>query len=189
MKVIDKDEVKFRKLEITKQIKDGALFIHPTDTIYGIACNATLDEAVLKVREIRDRPKRPFSVIAPNKKWIFDNCDVGEEAAEWIERLPGPYTLILKLKNKEAVAPSVNPGIDTIGVRIPTHWIAKAIEELNIPLITTSANKQGNEFMTSLENLDSDIKKAMDFIIYEGPLPGRPSRIVRLTDGVDIEER
>ncbi|MFC1705116.1 Sua5/YciO/YrdC/YwlC family protein, partial [Nanoarchaeota archaeon] len=139
MRVLTKEEFLIERLFLFKKIMQNAIFIHPTDTIYGIGCNAESEEAVKKVREIKQRQDNPFSVIAPSKDWIRKNCEVGKEAEEWLDKLPGPYTLILKLNNKECIANSVNLGMDSLGVRIPEHWFSKIIEEFGGPIITTSA--------------------------------------------------
>ena len=188
MKVLTKDEVNVNKEVILEVMKNGAIFIHPTDTIYGIGCNATEEEFVDEVRDIKGRPSSPFSVIAPSKDWIKRNCVVSEEGKKWLKKLPGPYTLILEAK--DGVANSVAPGIDTLGVRIPDHWFSKLVEELGIPVVTTSANRKGDDFMTSLENLDDEIKPKVEFIIYEDEKHGRPSTIVDLTGGeAKVRER
>ena len=151
MEVLTKEEVELRKHELAERILKGAIFIHPTDTIYGLGCNALLSEAVKKIRELKNAQEQPFSVIAPSKTWIEINCDISEKAAKWLERLPGPYTLILPLKNEKAVAKEVNNGIGTLGVRIPKHWISEFVSFLGFPIITTSVNKVSASFMTSLE--------------------------------------
>jgi L-threonylcarbamoyladenylate synthase len=189
MQTISKEEISSRKIEIAKRIIEGAIFIHPTDTIYGIGCDASNPEAVKRVRDAKNRYERPFSVIVPNKEWIEKNCVVNKRVEKWIEKLPGPYTLILKLKNQDGIAENVNPGLDTIGVRIPNHWISGLSTELEIPIITTSANLVGNDFMTSMDSLDSNIQKKMDFIIYEGEKSGRPSQIVDLTKDEKVIKR
>ena len=74
-----------------------SIFIYPTDTIYGIGCNAEESKLVEKIREIKNRDKKPFSIIAPSIKWILENCETTEK--EISKYLPGPYTLILKKKN------------------------------------------------------------------------------------------
>ena len=102
-------------------------------------------------------------------------------AQKWIDKLPGPYTLILHLKNKNAVAENVNNNLPTIGVRIPKHWFTDIVSELNIPIITTSPNITGGNFMTSLDDLDEDIKKNVNYIIYEGEKRGKPSELIDLT--------
>ena len=169
-----------RKL-LYKKIKEGSLFIYPTDTIYGIGCNAESANAVKKVREAKNRPENPFSVIAPSKEWIKKNCILSKKAESYLKKLPGPYTLILKLKNKGCIAKEVNNGLGTLGVRIPGHWISDKVKELGIPIITTSANIAGKEFMTDLESLSATNITKVGFIVYEGKKHGRPSEIIDLT--------
>lgn len=181
MNILTKDEFHVNFDDIKTEIEEGFVFIHPTDTIYGIGCDATNKAAVRKIRDIKDRHESPFSIIAPNKEWILENCHVNEKAKEWVDKLPGAYTLILKLKNKNAIAPNVNFDLDTIGVRIPNHWFSKEVKNIEKPIVTTSANKSGEDFMTSLENLNSEIRNNINFIIYEGEKHGSPSSIVDLT--------
>ena len=183
MQILSKEEVSAKAGEIKQAILEGAVFIYPTDTIYGLGCDATNDEAAGRIRDIKSRFKRPFSVIAPSKEWIIENCEITKEAEEWIEKLPGPYTLILKLKNKIAVSEKANMGMDTLGVRIPAHWISHVASAMGVPIITTSANKIDEDYMTTIEDLDPSIKNKVDFIIYEGEKKGRPSQLVHLEDG------
>ena len=176
-----KDEVLLNKKRIVQGIKKGAVFIHPTDTIYGIGCSVLDQDAVKKVRDLKKRNFMPFSIFAPSKEWIFENCKVSEQAQEWIEKLPGPYTLILALKNKDAVVPEVNNSLNTVGVRIPDHWFKEVVSELGIPIVTTSANIKGENFMTDIDNLDPSIKSGMEFIVYEDEKQGKPSTLVDLS--------
>jgi len=188
MKILTKVEVNVNKEVILEVMKNGAIFIHPTDTIYGIGCNAREEEFVGEVRDIKGRPDSPFSVIAPSKEWIKKNCVVNEKAKEWLKKLPGPYTLILKAK--DGVANNVAPGLSTLGIRIPDHWFSELVNELGLPVVTTSANRSGGDFMTSLENLDDEIKPKVEFIIYEEEKHGRPSKIVDLTgEDAVVKER
>jgi len=181
MTTVNKDEYNVNKSRILKQIKDGAVFIHPTDTIYGIGCDATNEKAVEKVRHAKQRKDLPFNIIAPSRKWVRENCEVDKEAEEWLAKLPGPYTIILKLKKDSAIAKNVNPtGDGTVGIRRPKHWISEITNDLDKPIVTTSANITGKNFMTSMDNLDAEVKKKMDFMIYEGEKKGRPSTIVDL---------
>jgi len=181
MELITKEEASFRKEEIKQRILKGEIFIYPTDTIYGIGCNAQIHNSVDKIRELKGRPTAPFSVIAPSVEWINQNCEVNENGEKWIKKLPGPYTLIFRYSSKGGVAKSINPGVDTLGVRIPGHWFTALVQETEVPIVTTSANLVGKPFMTSLEDLDPEIKKGVSFIIYEGEKKGRPSTIIDLT--------
>lgn len=188
MELLTKAELQLRFAEIAERIQNGAVFIYPTDTIYGIGCNALDKKAVDKVRKLKERPTNPFSILVPSKEWISENCEMTKEAKEWLNKLPGPYTLVLKLKNKNAIAKSVNQGEETIGLRIPQHWFNSIVYELRFPIVTTSANRSGRPFMTSIDDLDSTIKDGVDFIIYEGEKKGRPSKIVNLVEE-KIKER
>jgi L-threonylcarbamoyladenylate synthase len=190
MKTLSKEELMMGHMNVKDAVLDGEVFVYPTDTIYGIGCNALNKEAVDKIRKLKKREDDPFSVIAPSKEWILKHCEVSEEAQEWIDKLPGPYTLILKLKGDNIVAPNVNPGKDTIGVRIPDHWITNIVQELDVPIVTTSANQHGKIFMTSADNLDPEIRKGLHFMVYEGEIKGRPSKIVDLAGSkAQIKER
>ncbi|HLC88929.1 MAG TPA: L-threonylcarbamoyladenylate synthase [Candidatus Nanoarchaeia archaeon] len=179
MEILTKDELILRYSEIIRKIKDGAVFIHPTDTIYGIGCNALNENSVRKIRELKRRADNPFSVWAPSLKWIKDNCAVDKKDQEWLNKLPGPYTLVLKLKNRKAVAKNVS-GADTLGVRMPDHWFAKVVQDIEVPIVTTSVNKAGDTFMTDRNNLDPEIQKGVSFFFYEGEKKGRPSKIINL---------
>lgn len=187
MRVLTKTELSLKHGEVLGKIRKGIIFIHPTDTIYGIGCDATNEKAVKKVRKLKSRPDKPLPVWVPSLNWIKDNCVIDKRVEKWLEKLPGPYTLIFKLKNKISVAESVVPNTDSLGVRLPDHWFSRIVEELGFPIVTTSANKKGESFMTSLEDLDPEIKVGIDFIIYEGEKKARPSKIVDLVKGKTIE--
>lgn len=181
MRVLTKDEFMLEKAKFIDEIRKGSIFVHPTDTIYGIGCSVLSSEAVNKVREVKQRRFMPFSILVPSKEWIFENCEVDDQAKEWIEKLPGAYTLILSLKNKNAIVPEVNNSLRTVGVRIPDHWFSEFVKELGFPIITTSANVVAENFMTSIEDMDDRIKGKVDFLVYEGEKKGRPSTIIDLS--------
>src|SRR3989338_1036011 len=192
MKILTIDEFKHSKNNFGTDIKNGAVFIHQTDTIYGMGCNARLAESVLRLRELKKQRDRPLSVIAPSKEWIKKNCDSPNkiEMRRWIKKLPGPYTIILKLKNKSVICPETNNGNGTLGVRIPDHWISEIAKNLNVPLVTTSANISGKDYMTNLDDLDKPIANQVDFIIYEGEKEGHASTIINLSgEEPQIRER
>ncbi len=190
METATKEEFLLEKIKYLRLVGKGAVFIHPTDTIYGIGCDATSEKAVQRIRSMKQRASMPFSVIAPSKGWILENCEVTASAKEWIGKLPGPYTLILKLKKKSAVAAAVNLNSDTLGVRMPKHWFTDVVAELGSPVVSTSANITAKPYMTSVDDLDESIKQKVDFIIYEGEKAAKPSTIVKLFEKeVEVVER
>lgn len=172
--------------KIREEIRRGAVFIYPTDTIYGIGCNALNTESVKRIRALKQREQKPFSVIAPSRAWIQENLELSPEALGWIqENLPGPFTVLLKMKNKKCVSPEVTKGgkLGILGVRVPRHWFAQVVRKANVPFVTTSANKTGEKFMTSLRDCDKTILASVDYVVYDGLKKGKPSAIVDFTNG------
>ena len=188
MEVLTQTELRIRFEEILEKIKNGAVFVYPTDTVYGIGCNANNKNSVEKIRKLKSgRATSPFSIIVPSLDWVKKNCMINENINAWLNKLPGPYTLILRLKDQNVVANNIAPETDTIGIRYPDHWFSKIINELGLPIVTTSANKTGEPFMTSIENLDPEIEAGIEFMIYEGPKNGRPSKLVNVDNEKVIE--
>lgn len=163
--------------DVVKDIKAGKIFIYPTDTIYGLGCNALLESSVKKIREIKQREDKPFSVIAPSKEWISENFDVEEE---YINKLPGAFTLILKMK-KRVVSEDVNKGLDTLGVRIPDHSFTDFVKKADVPFVTTSVNIGGEKPIVNIDEIPEIISDKVDIIIDNGKLNNRPSTIIDLT--------
>jgi len=189
MQTITKEELEKKKFFFKEEL-EKKVFIHPTDTVYGLGGNATDKEVVAKIRAAKHSNLQPFSVIAPSKKWITENCIIDDEAERWLEKLPGPYTLILPLKNKNCVAPNVTNNHETIGVRIPNHWIKDVIAELNLPFITTSANVTAEEVMTNIEDMGSQLKPFIDYAIDDEVIKGHSSTLVNLAqETVSIKKR
>ena len=177
-KIIDARKNKaLAEKEIARATRSGAVIIYPTDTVYGVGCDARCARAVRRIRVLKGRSfAKPFSVIAPSKQWIRENCFLSPPAAEFLaEKMPGPYTMILRLKNKRCVSRETNAGRVTLGVRLPRHWIADVVREAGVPLVTTSVNKSGEPPARTLRELK---EFGADLIVFEGVKRGRPSTIV-----------
>lgn len=160
--------------EIIKQINKGKIFIYPTDTIYGIGCDATNVRLVNKIKEIKQRDAdKPLSVIAPSIDWIKEHLIVDCDLDKYF---PGPYTIILKKKNPNFLSHVSNT--DSLGVRIPDHEFTKMIQEAKVPFITTSVNLSGEPFIKEISEINPDILEHIDYIIDYGPLNGSPSILI-----------
>ncbi len=181
--IIDKKYFLENRNETINAIKAGKIFIYPTDTIYGIGCNAENESAVNKIRLLKQRELKPFSIIAPSFEWIENLCRVDKKiSTELKSKLPGPYTFFLNIRNDRTVSEIINPlENSTIGIRIPKHWFTEIIAEAGVPFITTSVNISGMPYMKNIEDLDETIKNDVDFIIYEGEINGRESTKIDLT--------
>jgi tRNA threonylcarbamoyl adenosine modification protein (Sua5/YciO/YrdC/YwlC family) len=168
MDTVTLDRVMKSPERVIESIREGKIFIYPTDTVYGLGCNALLGDRVLKIRQIKSSDK-PFSVIAPSKNWIREHTE-----ARGLERLPGPYTLILKKKDpsflKEASA------TDKLGIRIPDHQFWNLVSKAGVPFITTSANQSEKPMNSTPTPLDG-----VDIVIDAGPLGTTASRVLDMT--------
>lgn len=188
MQVITISEIESRKQFYARQLKKS-IFIYPTDTIYGVGCNALDGRLIDWVRDMKRQPEQPFAVLAPSKEWIRKHCVVDEQGEEWLEKLPGPYTLIFRIKEVEEFPRSLTLGSDLLGVRIPDHWISCLVKELGVPIVTTGANRRGDNILEDITDLPSDWREDIEFAIDEGRITGNPSTLVHLHDEVVVEER
>jgi tRNA threonylcarbamoyl adenosine modification protein (Sua5/YciO/YrdC/YwlC family) len=179
MLVIHKSKFLKNRKKSIELIRYGSVFIYPTDTLYGIGCDAKSTTLVNRIRQVKNAD-HPFSVIAPSKNWIKENLEYKEEYDEWLDKLPGPYTLIMKTK-KPCVSAETNPHKNTVGVRIPDNWFTELVAEAGVPVITTSVNTKGNKPITKIDEVPEIIKKHVDFAIDDGTIKGSPSTIVDLT--------
>jgi len=180
MQIFTKEDYYENKQEVVKRIRSGEIFIYPTDTIYGIGCDATNFAAVQKIRNTKHNFLRPFSVMVPDKEWIRECCEMTGKSDDWIEKLPGPFTLILPMKENIVSENITDTG--NLGVRIPDIWSSELAKLAGVPIVSTSANLSGGLFMTSFETLNDEVKKHIDFMINVGEVRGRPSTIVNLVD-------
>ncbi|MEM4245503.1 MAG: L-threonylcarbamoyladenylate synthase [Candidatus Nanoarchaeia archaeon] len=167
-----------KEKELVKYIREGKIIVYPTDTVYGIGCDAKNSASIQKIREIKNRTDKPFSIIAPSKKWVYENFEISNK--NYIEKLPGPYTYILKTKKEGIVSRHASNGI-TIGVRIPDHKITRYIQKANTPFITTSVNLAGEEPVNDIRKIPRRIERHVDLIIDDGPLSNHVSVLIDLT--------
>ncbi|MBW2965363.1 threonylcarbamoyl-AMP synthase [Candidatus Woesearchaeota archaeon] len=181
MLVIKKKDFLKDRQKAAELITYSSVFVYPTDTIYGIGCDARSISLVRRIRDAKDSHGQPFSVIAPSKDWIKQNLKYKPEFDEWLDRLPGPYTLIMKIKNRECVSQETTAGKGTVGVRIPKNWFSDIVAEAGIPIITTSVNSHGQKPVTKIADIPESIKKHVDFAVDDGVIDGSPSTIVDLT--------
>lgn len=167
-------------------LKNGGVIVYPTDTIYGLGCDALNEKAVEKVFKIKKREnKKPFSTMVRNteeiKKYAYLNTR-NERILEAI--LPGPYTLILPGAKK--FPPAVAAGSTNVGIRIPSHPVTEKLTEFfEKPIITTSVNIAEGEPMNDpfkIVDLFGQEKFKPDLILDLGKLKdARPSTIIDLT--------
>lgn len=170
--------------EAANAICRGELIVLPTETVYGLACNALDVTAVKKVYQIKARPsENPLIVHIAS----FD--DLGKVAQDWpdlCEKLanrfwPGPLTMVLP--KKPCVPDETTAGLKTVAVRIPSHRVAiEVIKRANTPVAAPSANPFMGLSPTSVDDLDPIIGDHVRMVIDGGPCEiGLESTVIDLT--------
>ena len=166
--------------EIAEVLKDHGRIIFPTDTIYGIGSHAESEEGLLAVRSLKERWGKPFSIIAPSKRWIVERFDLnGHE--QWLEKLPGPFTLVFtpRMPFPEQLSP-----MGTVGVRIPDHPIRSLVAQFGFPIVATSVNRAGFEPLSSFEQFSEPGYERfceVRFAIEDGVKDASASTVIDLT--------
>jgi len=149
-----------------KAILSDALVIYPTDTLYGLGCNALSARAVEKIyRAKRREGRKPLSIIVADHSMLLEYCDVSSAQERILHSLfPGPYTFILPLRKRLPVSDSLS-----VGIRVPEHLFMRQVSrELGLPIVSTSANISGKKEAAAVSELSASILKAADLVIDGG---------------------
>lgn len=148
-------------------LKSGGTILYPTDTIWGIGCDATNVEAIQKIFEIKKREtSKSMIILVESSKRLQDLVDVPELAWEIIDLSEKPVTLIYdqpKGLPKELLAED-----GSIGIRlIKDDYLKKLIGKLNKPLVSTSANFSGEKSPMKFADISKEIIESVDAVAEE----------------------
>lgn len=186
--------------EAARILREGGLVGMPTETVYGLAANALDGAAVSKIFTAKGRPQdNPLIVHISEFSQIKRLVKtVPESAAKLAEACwPGPLTMVLE---KSALIPDeVSTGLPTVGIRLPSHPVARAlISEAGVPIAAPSANLSGRPSTTTAEHVLHDMNGKIDAVLDGGPcgvgvestivtLASDPPRLLR-PGGVTLEQ-
>lgn len=170
---------------VVDALRDGALIIYPTDTIYGLGCDITNNAALEKIAQIRGvkLEKANFSFICENLSNLSDYVrQIDTQTFKILKRnLPGPYTFILPGNNN---LPSAFRKKKTVGIRIPDNNICRAlVAGLGNPIVSTSIRDDDEvlEYTTDPELILEKWDKLVDIVIDGGYGDNIPSTVIDLT--------
>lgn len=157
----------------------------PTETVYGLAADATNAEAVARIYQAKGRPSfNPLIVHVPDLASAERIGEFNAEAMELAElHWPGPLTLVVPLRASAAVASIVTAGLPSVGIRIPAHPAMQSLlRAVGRPLAAPSANESGSISPTRAEHVLRSLRGRIPLIIDGGPTErGLESTIVRAT--------
>ena len=165
-------------------IAAGGVVAIPTETVYGLAADATNGEAVARIFEAKHRPR--FNPLIAH----VSNIDMAREFARFSPLAltlaeafwPGPLTLVLPLADDSAVHPLVTAGLDTVAIRVPRSSFTRAlISAVGRPLAAPSANRSGRISATTAADVEAELGDRIRLIVDGGPAPvGIESTIVKV---------
>lgn len=189
--------------QIKDALKDGAIMLYPTDTVYAIGCDLYVKSAVERVRQIKRMSNdKPLTFLCPSLSNVATYAWVTDSAYRIMKRLiPGPYTFILPT-TKLVPQLVMSPKRKTTGIRVPDHPVCLALlNALGNPIISTSAHVLSDDVYAPMPAVESNgrfsrvelfdrLEKLVDIIVDNGQEPGyEGSTIIDLTSEEPIVVR
>lgn len=167
-------------------IKRGDVVAIPTETVYGLAADATKGEAVARIFEVKGRPRFNPLIVHVGSLDMAREIAVFDETSERLAQKywPGPLTLVLPLREDHRVHPLVTAGLETVAVRMPMGFGQLLINALGRPLAAPSANSSGRISPTSAQAVEDDLGAKVELVADGGRTKvGVESTIIKVDDG------
>ncbi len=181
-------------MEFTEDIKEacrilneGGVILYPTDTIWGIGCDATNPDAVLKVYNIKKRidSKALIILVDTSVKVDFYVSDVPEVAWDLIDLAEKPLTIIYD--GARNMAPNLLAEDGSVGIRVTNEQFSRQLcQRFRKAIVSTSANISGQPSPANFNEISEEIKSAVDYIVkykQDDHSPTKPSSIIKLGKG------
>ncbi len=177
--------------EAVRVLRAGGLILYPTDTVWGIGCDAANADAVERIYALKR---------SQNKKSMLVLCGSADMAVRYVDRAPGiafevlematsPLTVILP--GAAGLAPNLIPEEGTLGIRIPDHeFCRRMLRAFGRPVVSTSANISGQATPAGLQEVAREIVDGVDFVVnplFEGKPTRKPSSIIAFGEGGEVK--
>jgi len=171
-------------------IKEGGIILYPTDTVWGIGCDATNPEAVAKIYQLKQREETKSMIVLMNGEKMIYNVfkEVPEVAWQIIDLSEKPTTIILD--EPRNVAANLIASDKTLGIRLVKEpFCFKLMEKMKKPLVSTSANISGQPTPIAFKDISQEIIKGVDYVVnlHQEKIAGKPSTIIKLTKDSQVK--
>ena len=177
--------------ECVEVLKAGGLILYPTDTVWGIGCDATNEAAVEKIYKLKQsEDKRSMLCLMRDADMIV----------RYVNRAPGIAFEVMELSDKPltailpgavGVAPNLIPETKTLGVRVPQHEFCQALlRKFGKPIVSTSANISGEATAKHLKDVVQEIIDGVDYVVnprFNGKPTQKPSAMIAFGEGGEVE--
>ena len=170
--------------EALRVLRAGGTILYPTDTVWGLGCDATNPEAVARIFEIKQRPDaKSLVLLASDLDMVAKYVkEVPSIAVDLVEVNDAPMTIIYP--GAQYLAPNVVAEDGSVGIRIPLNeFCVKLVRKLRRPLVSTSANISGEPTPSCFAEISPEISGAVDYGVpaaLERESTGRASQIIKL---------
>lgn len=177
--------------EAVRVMRAGGIILYPTDTVWGLGCDATNAAAVERIYRLKR---------SENKKSMLVLCASADMTVRYVNKTPGiafevmematsPLTAILP--GAAGVAENLIPDEGTLGVRIPDHeFCRRMLKGLGKPIVSTSANISGEATPVGLQDVDKEVVDGVDFVVnprFEGKPTRKASSIIAFGEGGEVK--
>ena len=172
-------------------LRKGGIILYPTDTVWGIGCDAINVEAVEKVYRLkRSEDKHSMLVLCRDADMVVRYVDKAPGIAfEVMEMSTSPLTLILP--GATGLAQNLIPEEKTLGVRVPEHdFCQMLLRKFGRPIVSTSANISGEATPKSVKEISREIIEGVDFMVnprFQGRPTGKPSSIIAFSEKGEVK--
>lgn len=170
-----------------KVMKDGGIILYPTDTVWGIGCDATNSEAVKKIYDLKRRAESKSMLVLVDGEGMLDRTvkDIPEVAWQLIEAAVNPLTIIYD--HPEHVAKNLLADDGSLGIRITSERYSQELcRRLRRPIVSTSANISGEKSPATFPEISDTILEGVDYVAEyrrDDMQKSLPSNIIKVSDG------
>ena len=185
--------------EALRVVREGGTILYPTDTVWGLGCDATNAAAVARIFEIKQRAdSKSLVLLASDLDMVAKYVkEIPSIAVDLVEVNDAPMTIIYpgaicsETGDKWHLAASCVAADGTVGIRIPlAPWCQQLVFKLGRPLVSTSANISGEPTPQRFSDIPQEIKDAVDFVVppsVDTASTGRASQILKVGLRGEIE--
>lgn len=173
--------------EAVRVMKDGGIILYPTDTVWGIGCDARNADAIDRIFKLKKRADSKSMLALVSSEGMLQNTveEVPEIAWQLIDVAVNPMTIIYN--NARGVAENLKAEDGSLGIRITKESFSRMLcERLRGPVVSTSANISGQPTAATFEEISEEIKEGVDYVCRfrrNDKSQSKPSNIIKITRG------
>lgn len=173
--------------EAVRVMKEGGIILYPTDTVWGIGCDATNSAAIEKIFRLKQRADSKSMLALVSSEGMLQRHveEVPEIAWQLIDAAINPMTIIYD--NARGVADNLPADDGSLGIRITEEKFSRALcEKMRGPVVSTSANISGRPTPMTFSEISGEIKNGVDYVCkfrQKDKASSRPSNIIKITRG------